>query len=171
MVALLPYIGVLDIEDVKRTNMLPVLFVGAALSMGIVLRETGALSLLTSTLVKGVQPLLLNEAWAVSVLYWGAFVYHLFIPSEVSMIATSMPTIIELAHTHGFNPLWIGLLWTFAAGGKIFVYQSGVLVVGYSYGYFNHVDMIKIGVSLTLAEFAGVVLTEMFWWPMIGITP
>ena len=35
------------------------------------------------------------------------------------------------------NPLLLGLIWTFAAGGKLFAYQSGVLIVGYSYGYFD----------------------------------
>ena len=45
------------------------------------------------------------------------------------------------------------MVWTFAAGGKLFVYQSSVLVVGYSYGYFRHTDMIKIGIFITLVEF------------------
>jgi di/tricarboxylate transporter len=67
------------------------------------------------------------------------------------------------------NPLWIGMLWTFAAGGKLFVYQSSVLVVGYSYGFFRHSDMIKIGIALTLVEFVLVVLTVALWWPIVGI--
>jgi hypothetical protein len=29
------------------------------------------------------------------------------------------------------------MIWTFASGGKIFIYQSPVLVVGYSYGRFD----------------------------------
>ena len=38
------------------------------------------------------------------------------------------------ATEHGLNALKIGMLWVFSSGGKIFVYQSGVLVIGYSYG-------------------------------------
>ena len=33
------------------------------------------------------------------------------------------------------------MIWTFAAGGKLFAYQSGVLIVGYSYGYFEARDL------------------------------
>lgn len=168
--ALLPYVGVLSAEDLKRTNMLPVLFVGTALSMSAVLGASGALTLLTNTVFSGLEPLLSNEYIAVPVLYWGAFVYHFFLASEISMLATSMPILMDVAKTHGFNPLWIGMLWTFAAGGKLFVYQSSVLVLGYSYGYFRHTDMIRIGVFITVIEFFVAVLTAALWWPLLGIT-
>jgi di/tricarboxylate transporter len=49
------------------------------------------------------------------------------------------------------------------------VYQSSVLVVGYSYGFFRHSDMIKIGIFITVVEFVLLVLTTVLWWPIIGI--
>jgi anion transporter len=170
MLALVPFVGVLNAADLKRVNMLPVLFVGAAFGMTEVLRETGGLTLLANSL-GGLEPLLANQWTAVPVLYWGAFVYHLFLASELTMLATSLPILMEIANTHGFNPLWVGLVWSFAAGGKLFVYQSAVLVVGYSYGYFRHTDLIKMGLALTIVEFFGVILTTTLWWPIIGVTP
>ena len=170
LIAFLPHVGVLSPEDIKRTNMLPVLFVGAALSMGSVLQSSGGLALITDAISARMAPLLASEIIAVPVLYWGAFFYHFFLASEISMLATSLPVLMELAKTHALNPLWVGLLWTFAAGGKLFVYQSSVLVLGYSFGYFRPIDMIKIGVAITLIEFVVVVLTVALWWPLLGIT-
>jgi di/tricarboxylate transporter len=45
--ALLPRVGILDIEDMKRLNYLPVFFVAAAVSMGTVLEVTKGLEVLT----------------------------------------------------------------------------------------------------------------------------
>jgi len=61
------------------------------------------------------------------------------------------------------------LVWTFAAGGKIFVYQSGVMVAGYAYGYFEAKDLLKVGFLLTLAESLVLLLIVPFYWPLIGI--
>jgi len=169
LVAFLPQVGVLTPDELKRTNFLPVFFVGSVLSMAAVLQSSGALKLLTDTVFAGLEPLLSDPYTAVPVLYWGAFFYHFFLASEISMLATSIPILMNVANTHGFNPLWIGMVWTFAAGGKLFVYQSSVLVVGYSYGYFRHTDMIKIGIFITLVEFVLLVLTVALWWPLLGI--
>src|SRR5204862_188800 len=42
------------------------------------------------------------------------------------------------------------MVWTFGAGPKIFLYESGVLVVGYSYGYFSNRDMMRVGAALSV---------------------
>jgi di/tricarboxylate transporter len=116
-----------------------------------------------------IQPALTNIYSTTAVLYWTAFIYHFLLASEISMLATSIPLIVEYAKTHAFNPLQLGLIWTFAAGGKLFAYQSGVLVVGYSYGYFEARDLIKMGAWLTLLEFILLMLLVPFYWPLLGI--
>ncbi len=171
LIALLPVVGVLSIDDLKSINFLPVIFVGAALSMSKVLVTTGALALLTHNAFFIIGPLLSNQALAVPLLYWSAFLYHFVLGSEISMLASSLPVLLHLAKTHGLNPLWAGMLWTFASGGKLFVYQSSVLVLGYSYGYFRHSDLIKLGAGVTILEFIAVILTTAYWWPIIGILP
>ena len=67
------------------------------------------------------------------------------------------------------SSLRLGLIWTFSASGKLFAYQSGMLVLGYSYGYFEARDLVKIGICLTIAEFAVLMLLVPFYWPLIGI--
>jgi anion transporter len=167
--ALLPHVGILDIEDLRRLNMMPVFFTAAAVSMGTVMEATKAIDVLTHTVFVWIEPLLTNIVSTTAVLYWSAFAYHFLLASEISMLGTSIPLVMEFAKTHGMNPLQLGLIWTFAAGGKLFAYQSGVLIVGYSYGYFDARDLVRMGAWLTLVEFAVLMLLVPLWWPLIGI--
>lgn len=168
LMALLPFVDVLDSEDFRKANMLPFFFVAAALGMSEVLRETGGLTLLTDNILGGMEPFIESKVLAVPVLYWTAFVYHFFTASEISMLATSLPVLMEFAKSHSLDPLWIGLVWSFAAGGKLFAYQSAPLVVGYSYGYFRHMDLVKLGAMLTVIEFVGLAFCAGIWWPIFG---
>jgi sodium-dependent dicarboxylate transporter 2/3/5 len=165
----LPFVNVLEVEDMQRTNLMPVFFVAAALSMSNVAQATGALKLLTDFFFSGVTPFLSDKILAVPALYWGGFVYHFATASEISMLATSLPVLMEYAKTNHLDPLWVGMIWAFSAGGKLFAYQSAPLVVGYSYGYFRHTDLIRIGIVLTLVEFVGLALSVAFYWPLLGL--
>jgi len=170
LLATLPGIGVLDTDDVKRVNLLPVLFVATAISLGEVLTATKGLAVLTNVMMAWMEPLLQGAAWSTSlVLYWTAFVYHLFLGDEISMLATSIPVLMSYSRAHGLDPLFVGMVWTFGAGGKIFVYQSAPLVVGYSYGYFGVRDMLRVGLALTVVESIVLALLVPLYWPLIGI--
>jgi solute carrier family 13 (sodium-dependent dicarboxylate transporter), member 2/3/5 len=167
--ALLPHVEILEIEDMRRLNYMPVFFVAAAVSMGTVMETTKVIDVLTQNVLAWMQPLLGNIVLTTVVMYWTAFIYHFLLASEISMLGTSIPLIMELAKSGGFNPLQLGLIWTFAAGGKLFAYQSGVLIVGYSYGYFDARDLLRMGACLTVVEFIVLVLLVPFYWPLIGI--
>ena len=167
--ALLPFVDVLDEKDVRGINLLPFFFTGAAIGMSEVLESTGALRLLTGSFIGGLEPWLADRTLAATVLYWGGFFYHFVTASELSMLATSMPILMEFSRANGLDPLFIGLLWAFSSGGKLFAYQSAVLVLGYAYGYFRHTDLIKIGLFLTLVDFAVLWLSVVFYWPLLGL--
>jgi sodium-dependent dicarboxylate transporter 2/3/5 len=169
LLAVIPVLGVLDTEDIRRINFLPIFFVAAAISMSHVLAETGALNVLTSLLFGWMEPFITNVWASTFVLYWSAFFYHIIIGDEISMLATSLPVLMNYAKTHGLDPLVLGMTWTFAAGAKIFIYQSAVLVVGYSYGYFTTRDMFKVGLALSVVEFCILLLLTPLWWPLIGL--
>jgi len=167
--ALLPRIGVLDADDMRGLNYMPVFFVAEAVSMGNVLEATKGLDVLTNGVFHWMQPFLTNIVSITAIFYWVAFVYHFLLASEISMLGTSIPVVMDYAKQHALNPLQLGLIWTFAAGGKLFAYQSGVLIVGYSYGYFEARDLVRIGAWLTVIEFAVLMLLVPFYWPLIGI--
>jgi anion transporter len=167
--ALLPPVGMLDESDMRHVNYMPVFFVAAAISMGNVLEATKGLEVLTSSVFAHIEPFLGNIFSTTVIMYWAGFIYHFFLASEISMLGTSMPLVMEFAKAHGMNPLMLGLLWSFSAGGKLFAYQSGVLVLGYSYGYFEARDLLRIGAWLTVVEFLILLPLVAFYWPLIGI--
>jgi len=167
--AVLPTVGVLTIADMKRVNYLPVFFVATAVSMGDVLIQSKGLNLLTNFVFDWMEPLLTNVFTSTLVLYWTGFVYHFFLASEISMLGTSMPLLMNFVKSHGLSPLMLGMVWSFSAGGKIFVYQSAVTIVGYSYGFFEGKDLLRIGLYLTVLESLILLLLVPYYWPLIGI--
>ena len=169
LLATVPGIGVLDIEDVRKTNFLTIIFVAAAISTGEILRESGALLLITNAAFGWIAPFLDHPWEMVPVLYWTGFVYHIFLGDEISMLATSLPVLMQFAHAHNVDPLAVGMIWTFGAGGKVFLYQTAVLIVGYSFGCFTPKDMFKVGLALTIIEFIFLLLIVPFWWPVLGL--
>ena len=169
ILAVLPYVGVLTTDDVKSLNLLPVFFVASAIGMSHVLDETGALKVLTTVLFGWMEPFITSVWSSTTVLYWSAFFYHIVIGDEISMLATSLPVLMNYAKSHGLDPLTLGMVWTFGAGAKIFIYQSAVLVVGYSYGYFDTRDMFKVGLALSIVEFLILLFLVPLYWPMIGL--
>jgi len=169
LLAGVPGLGILELEDLKRLNYLPVFFTATAISMGEVLLRTNALNSMTTVLFAWMRPFVTNVFSMAFVPYWTAFVYHIFLGNELSMLATSIPPLMNFAKTAGIHPLPLGLVWAFAAGGKIFVYQSGVMVAGYSYGYFDAKDLVKVGLVLTVVESLVLLLIVPFYWPLLGI--
>ena len=169
LVALLPRVGVLGVEDLKRVNLLPFIFVAAAVSMANVLTATKGLDLLTGFVFAKMLPLMNGALLSTTVLYWAAFVYHFALASEISMLASSIPPLMAFSKANGLSPRFVGMVWTFAAGGKLFAYQNAVLVVGYAFGYFRGRDLLKFGLLLTVAEFMFLLPTVLFYWPLIGI--
>jgi solute carrier family 13 (sodium-dependent dicarboxylate transporter), member 2/3/5 len=169
LLATVPGLGVLNQEDLKRLNYLPVFFTAAAIGMGNVLVQTRALNAMTAIMFDWMRPWVTNVYSIALVPYWTAFCYHIFLGNEISMLATSMPPLLNFAKASGLHPLPIAMVWAFASGGKIFVYQSGVMVTGYSYGYFKAVDLLRVGICLTVVESLVLLLMVPFYWPLIGI--
>ena len=169
LAALLPFIGLLRVDDLKRVNYLPVFFVAAALGMANVLLATKSLDLLTNIAFGWIEPFMTGIVASTIVLYWAAFVYHILLSSDIAMLGTSMPLLMTFAKSHGLNPLTLGMIWVFGSAGKIFVYQSAVLIVGYSFGYFQARDLLRLGLLLTIIEFVAILLIVPFYWPLLGI--
>ena len=169
LLAIMPRVGVLDTEDVRRINYLPIFFVAATVSLSTVLAATKALDVLTSVLFSAIGPYIGTTWISTLVLYWAGFTYHIVIGNEIAMLSTSVPLLMTYAHEHGLDPLRLGMIWTFSAAPKLFIYQSGVLVVGYSYGYFDAKDLLKIGAVLSIVTAVILLLLVPVYWPLIGI--
>jgi len=170
LLALSPKVGVLDTEDFRKLNFGAIWFTAAALSMSRVLVDTRGLQVLTNAMMRWSAPLISGPITSALVLYWTAFVYHIFLANETAMLSASLPVVLKALPATGLHPLPIGMIWTFASGGKIFVYQSAVLMVGYAFGSFDAKDMLKVGLILTVLESVILVLLVPVYWPLIGIS-
>jgi solute carrier family 13 (sodium-dependent dicarboxylate transporter), member 2/3/5 len=169
LLAIVPVIGVLDTKDVRTINFLPIFFVAAAVSLSNVLVQTKALDVVTGVLFEWMKPHITGTWVSTMVLYWSAFFYHIVIGNEIAMLSTSLPILMTYAVDHGINPLALGMIWTFGAGPKVFIYESAVLVVGYSYGYFSNKDLLKVGAILSVVTAIILLLLVPLYWPLIGI--
>jgi solute carrier family 13 (sodium-dependent dicarboxylate transporter), member 2/3/5 len=167
LLAALPFLNILKMEDVKRLKFLQLFFVAAAVSMGKVLNATKGLDVLTKLVFAWLDPLLSHAFLSTLVLYWTGFLYHIFLASEISMLGTSMPLLMQFAASHGLSALKLGMIWVFASGGKIFVYQSGVLIVGYAYGYFRPRDILRLGLLMSLVDSLLLIVIVPLYWPLI----
>ena len=169
LLAIMPRIGVLDTDDVRKINYLPIFFVAAAVSLSNVLAQSKALDVLTTILFNGIEPYISTGWMSTLVLYWAAFLYHIVIGNEIAMLATSIPPLMTYAKQHGIDPLTLGMIWTFGAGPKLFMYESAVLVVGYSYGYFDNKDLLKVGALLSIVTALILLALVPLYWPLIGL--
>jgi solute carrier family 13 (sodium-dependent dicarboxylate transporter), member 2/3/5 len=169
LLALLPVAGVLSVDDLRRLNYMQFFFVAATISLGKVLTATKGVEVLTKVMFGWITPLIGYHYLSTSVLYWTAFLYHIFLSSELAMLGTSMPLLMNYAVAHHLSPLALGMLWTFAASGKLFVYQSSVIVIGYAYGYFSTKDLFRMGLALSVVGFFLLLFVVSFYWPLIGV--
>jgi anion transporter len=165
----LPKLGVLDAKAIKQVNFLVIVFSAGAISMGSVLIATDALPILTDPLIAWMRPLFNDAPSYTATLYVGGFIYHFLFANRQSMLITSLPVLLAIGADSGFNLVALALLWTFGGGGGLFVYQSGVYVMGYSYGYFTAKDFLKLGLILTLLEGLLLIILVQFYWPLIGL--
>jgi di/tricarboxylate transporter len=169
LLLVLPKVGVLDARAVKQVNFLVVAFSAGSLSMAGVLIQTGALESLAQGLIGYLEPVLASPFYSAVTLYWSGIFYHILLANNQSMLSTSLPLLLQITEDQNNNPISLGLLWAFAGGGNLFVYQSSVLVLGYSYGYFTGKDLLKVGLALTVIEGILLMFLVPLYWPMIGL--
>jgi sodium-dependent dicarboxylate transporter 2/3/5 len=169
MLVCMPKIGILDAKAIKQVNFLLILFCAGAISMGNVLIASNTLPLLTDRMIGWMQPLIADTFSYATILITGGFLYQLIFANRQAMLITSLPILLSFGSAHGYNLVALSLLWTFGGGGGLFIYQSGVYVLGYSYGSFEAKDFFKFGAVMTILEGLLLVLVVQFYWPSIGL--
>ena len=167
--AMLPGVGVLSVRDLARLPFTTLVFTATALSISTILDRSGALATLTSGMVGWMPAVIHGPASASLVLYWTAFAYHLLLGAQNLMITATLPAVVTMGQSLDFSPAVVGMIWVFGTAGKIFPYQSGVLMVGYSYGYFDGRDLMKVGLLLALLESIILFFLVPLYWPFVGL--
>ena len=165
----LPGIAALSGDDLKKLNMSPMLFTGAALSLGAVMGKTKANEVLARYMFAWLEPWLHSKFLTVVGLYWSCFVYHGFMPNAQSLLSTTLPPLLNFAAKNGLNAVPVSMIWTAASGPSIFLFQSGVIVLAHSYGQFRARDFLKYGLLMAAIEFIVLALLLLLVWPFVGL--
>jgi len=80
-----------------------------------------------------------------------------------------LPLLLSVCKDLPYNPAAVGLIWQYATGGTLFAYQSSILVMGYSYGYFDSHDLLKYGAVLAVIQGLILMLIVPLYWPLVGL--
>lgn len=170
LIAFIPGIGVLGEKDFNAAHFPLIIFIASAIGMGKMLTDTHVLMAIGNTVFGWLEPLIPYEHLLAAGLYGAANVFHLFLGNEPALLSATLPLVLEFAKTHGLHPETVGMLWVFAAGGKLFIYQSGVLAVGYSFGAFSARDLLKLGAGIIILEGINIALITPLYWTLLGLT-
>ena len=169
LAATIPGIGVLRMDDLRKVNFLVFLFMGTTISMGGALRETQALDVMANSVFGFISPLIQSTFDSALILYWVAFASHLILASQTANIAVTMPVLMNYADANGLDALGVGLIWSFAAAGKLFIYQSLVLIAGYTFNCYSGKDVLRISAFFLILDWILLLGMAGLYWPLLGI--
>jgi len=168
LMGFIPGFGILNKDDFSRLNFGVFVFVGAAISMSNLLSKTSILTNASSFLFDWLTPILGNSHLLAGVLYILSNIFHLFLGEETALLGSTLPIVIQWAVNNNLHPETIGMIWTFSAGGKLFMYQSAVLALGYTFGTFTTKDVLKMGAMIILVELVVITLIVPTYWHLVG---
>jgi len=103
--------------NLKRLNYLPVFFTAAAISMGKRLGSNEGPQSNDRNHVR-LDAALITNVYSVALIRTGRPLLPHFLGNELSMLATSMPPLLNFAKSSGIHPLPIALVWAFALAAR-----------------------------------------------------
>lgn len=168
----LPGIGVVTWDQLKNIEWSTVLFLGATLSTAAAINQSGAAEFIAGKLlsVPGLQAGLSIPILSVVLLAVLTQVYHLGVSNVSTVVLTLTPIILQVASNLGINPLLAGITINLSAVfGFLLVVEALPNVVTYATDTYSAQDMFRAGFWLTLASVIVLMVTALFWWPLIGL--
>lgn len=168
-----PRIGVVDWKKVVDVNFDLVLLVGATLSLGFVLIDSGAIDLLAGVVTSDIVQQAFGNPWlALCLVVIISQIYHLGVTNVSTAVVTLLPVLIGLSLEVGIDPVIIA----FASAvtllfGYIFVVETMPNVVVHSTGLVKQRDFYLPGILATIATSAITLLVAYTWWRWLGFWP
>jgi anion transporter len=168
----LPGIGCAKWSNVIKVNFNTILLLGATLSMGYALNESGAAKEIGKALGSApwVLSLMHNPIVAVIFIIITTQIVHLLMSNVSTAVVTLIPIYVGLSTTAGINPLFI----CFAAAltclhGYILVVEAMPNIVIHSTGQISQREFLIPGLWATLLVTILTVLVALTWWKWFGL--
>jgi sodium-dependent dicarboxylate transporter 2/3/5 len=139
---------------------------GAGVSMGMAMLTTGA----GQFIAEASLPLLKGQSDFV-IFYGLGFFGSLMssIMSNSAAVALTLPITLPIAEMLGMSPVAVALLAPITTSFIMLVIGCPPTIIAYSTGYFTQLDFIKVAVPWCLILSLVVVLSVLFYWPLIGV--
>ena len=158
--------GLIDWQQInKNTNWAIILLFGAAISLGIQMKETGAALWVADQTLDYLQIVfkdLVVVRWFTSVVITGLLTNLL---SNAATVAVLGPIVLDM----GGDPITIGLMTSIASAfSYLTVVASPTCMIIHSTGLINSSDYLKAGWKLFVISIILLLLVSKFYWPMIS---
>ncbi|MGL5622426.1 MAG: hypothetical protein ACRDDG_08575 [Cetobacterium sp.] len=160
-----PKINLLNNESLKKVNLLPLLFIVGAMSIGSVAAETQAINIIKDFL----QPFFKGNAFSIiTVSYISGILLNFLLTPLAAMSSFTMP-LIQLGLENNINPYVMTYIFQVSLDQYLLPYEFAGLLLVYTSGYVSLSTLVKI---LIVRMFLGLVILLGIaypWWNILGI--
>lgn len=166
----MPGIGCAKWSNVVKINFDTIILLGATLSMGYALNDSGAATKIGEALgAPWVLSLIQNPIIAIIFVLIATQIIHLMMSNVSTAVVTLIPIYIGIAHTAGINPVMI----CFAAAltclhGYILVVETMPNVLVHGTGQISQRDFLVPGLFLTVLMMVVTLIIALTWWKWLG---
>ena len=147
-----------------------VLLYGAAISLGIQMKDTGAAAWIATHFLDILTPLGANEGMGL----WAAVsVLTTLVTNTMSngaAVAVLGPIVLNLADAAGESPIVIGFITAISSAfAYLTVVGTPACTIVYASGYLKTTDFLKVGWKMAVASTIIMLIAAAIYWPMIGV--
>ncbi|WP_085993089.1 SLC13 family permease [Oceanobacillus senegalensis] len=169
----LPGFGFVNWKKMVQVNFDMVLLIGATLSLGFCLIETGAIDILANLFTAGVVLEAIGNPWiGIILVVIISQIFHLGVTNVSTAVVTLLPVLIGLSIEAGIDPV----VMSFAASvtllfGFILVVETMPNVVVHGTGLIEQRDFYASGIIGTVISIIITIVVAFTWWRWLGFWP
>ncbi|WP_099159605.1 SLC13 family permease [Virgibacillus ndiopensis] len=167
-VVVLPYIGVMDWDEAKKSvNWDLMIFFAATLMLSNMLINTGTIDKLAQYVI-GHSQHYPSFFLVIGLVVFTALIRIVFV-NVLGFLTIMLPLAITLGEQiDGISPLTLAMaVYLVGVPGFLLITQSPVHLISYSYGYFTHQNLLRVG-SVSMLIWICIVLASIFlYWDLV----
>ena len=162
--------GLVNWEDINSgVNWGVVLLYGAAISLGIEMKDTGAAGWVAEKFLSGLSPLGASDGfglWASISILTTAVTNTM---SNGAAVAVLGPIVLKVASVSGESPIIIGFITAISSSfAYLTVVGTPACTIVYAAGYLRTTDFLAVGWKMALISTIIVLLGASIYWPLLG---
>ena len=169
----MPRIGFVTWTKLVNVNFDLVLLVGATLSLGFALIESGAIDLLEVLVTsENILNIFANPWFAILIVILLSQIYHLGVTNVSTAVVTLLPVLISLSLQAELDPVVISFTSAITIlFGYVLVVETMPMVVVHGTGMINQRDFYLPGLLATTASTIITLIVAFTWWRWLGFWP